>query len=194
MPKQNRRSVERKMAEAIVLWNVSIKDFTTYFMLLCHPPLLIRLMLTALLLRASVLLSLRCDKKKETNYITRNLFYSFTIIISQNICFKIVIHIRKLNAYYHVPNYDQVLTKFQIINLFNKMQDHTNSTISRLTDEIKRLNANFKRLKSDIEVGEKNKRCSSDTSSFPTTSVLEKRPIIAKGVCGDNRILSPNYY
>ena len=37
---QNRRSVELKMAEAIVVWNVSIEDFTTYFMLLQPHPLL----------------------------------------------------------------------------------------------------------------------------------------------------------
>ena len=42
------------------------------------------------------------------------------------------------------------LTKFQIIDLFFKMQDRTNSIISKLTDEIKKLNANFKRLQSGV--------------------------------------------
>ena len=47
------------------------------------------------------------------------------------------------------------LAKPQIIDLFLKMQEHTNSTISKLTDEIGNLNANFKRLESDVEVGKK---------------------------------------
>ena len=47
------------------------------------------------------------------------------------------------------------LAKSQIIDLFLKMQEHTNSTISKLTDEIGNLNANFKRLESDVEVGKK---------------------------------------
>ena len=40
--------------------------------------------------------------------------------------------------------------KPHIIDLFRKMQKHTNSTISKLTDKIKNLNANFKRLESDV--------------------------------------------
>ena len=40
----------------------------------------------------------------------------------------------------------QSLTKFQIIDLFLEVQDHTNSTISKLTNEIKNLNAYFKKL------------------------------------------------
>ena len=35
------------------------------------------------------------------------------------------------------------------------MQGYTNSTTSSLTDEIKNLNANFKRLELDVEVGKK---------------------------------------
>ena len=35
------------------------------------------------------------------------------------------------------------------------MQGYTNSTTSSLTDVIKNLNANFKRLESDVEVGKK---------------------------------------
>ena len=45
------------------------------------------------------------------------------------------------------------LTKSHIIDLFLKMQEHTNSKISKLTDKIRNLNANFKRLESDVEVG-----------------------------------------
>ena len=45
--------------------------------------------------------------------------------------------------------------KPQIIDLFLKMQEHTNSTISKLTDEIRNLYANFKRLESDVEVHKK---------------------------------------
>ena len=41
------------------------------------------------------------------------------------------------------------LTKPRIIDLFLKMQKQTNSTISKLTDDIRNLNANFKGLESD---------------------------------------------
>ena len=47
------------------------------------------------------------------------------------------------------------LTKPQIIDLLLKIQEHTNSAISKLTDEIRNLNANFKRLESDVEVVKK---------------------------------------
>ena len=43
------------------------------------------------------------------------------------------------------------LTKPHIIALFLTMQKHTNSTISKLTDGIRNLNANFKKLKSDVQ-------------------------------------------
>ena len=42
------------------------------------------------------------------------------------------------------------LTKPRIIDLFLKMQKQTNSTISKLTDDIRNLNANFKGLESDV--------------------------------------------
>ena len=42
--------------------------------------------------------------------------------------------------------------KPHIIDLFLKMQKHTNSTISKLTDKIRNLNAKFKRLGSDVQV------------------------------------------
>ena len=35
------------------------------------------------------------------------------------------------------------------------MKDHTNSTISKLTNEVKNLSANFERFKSDAEFGKK---------------------------------------
>ena len=44
------------------------------------------------------------------------------------------------------------LTKPRIIDLFLKMQKQTNSTISKLTDDIRNLNANFKGLESDVQV------------------------------------------
>ena len=47
------------------------------------------------------------------------------------------------------------LTKPQIIDLFLKMQEHTDSTISKLTDEIRNSNANFERFESDVEVSKK---------------------------------------
>ena len=47
------------------------------------------------------------------------------------------------------------LTKPQIIDLFLKMQEHTNSAIYKLTDEIRNLNVNFKILESDAEAGKK---------------------------------------
>ena len=47
------------------------------------------------------------------------------------------------------------LTKRHIIDLFLKIQKHTNSTICKLTDEIRNLNVNFKRLESDIQACKK---------------------------------------
>ena len=38
------------------------------------------------------------------------------------------------------------------IDLFLKMKKHTDSAISKLTDKIRNLNANFKRLESDVQV------------------------------------------
>ena len=47
------------------------------------------------------------------------------------------------------------LNKPQLIDLFLKMQEHTNRTISKLTVEIRYLNAKFKRLESDVDVVKK---------------------------------------
>ena len=47
------------------------------------------------------------------------------------------------------------LTKPRIIDLFLKMQKQTNSTISKLTDDIRNLNANFKGLESDVQACKK---------------------------------------
>ena len=44
------------------------------------------------------------------------------------------------------------LNKNQIIDLFLKNQEQTNSTIASLTAEIKRLNENFQKLKLDVSV------------------------------------------
>ena len=44
------------------------------------------------------------------------------------------------------------LTKPHIIDLFLKMQKHTNSKISKLTNDIRNLNANFKGVGSDVQV------------------------------------------
>ena len=44
----------------------------------------------------------------------------------------------------------RALNKNQIINLFLKTQEQTNSTIASLTAEIKRLNENFQKLESDF--------------------------------------------
>ena len=49
----------------------------------------------------------------------------------------------------------QFLTKRHIIDLFLKIQKHTNSTICKLTDEIRNLNVNFKRLASNIQACKK---------------------------------------
>ena len=45
------------------------------------------------------------------------------------------------------------LTKPQIINLFLEKQETTNSTFSKFNDIIRDLNADFKRLESNVEVG-----------------------------------------
>ena len=42
-----------------------------------------------------------------------------------------------------------------IVDLFLEMKKHSDSTTSKLTDEIRNLNANFKRLESDIQVCKK---------------------------------------
>ena len=47
------------------------------------------------------------------------------------------------------------LNKPQLIDLFLKMQEHANRTISKLTVEIRHLNAKFKRLESDVDVVKK---------------------------------------
>ena len=47
------------------------------------------------------------------------------------------------------------LTQPHIIDLFLKMKKHTDSTISKLTDKIRNLNANFKRFKLDVKVCKK---------------------------------------
>ena len=48
------------------------------------------------------------------------------------------------------------LTKPHIIDLFLKMQKHTNSKISKLTNDIRNLNANFKGVESDVQVCKEN--------------------------------------
>ena len=57
----------------------------------------------------------------------------------------------------------QFLTKPQSIDLFLKMQEHTNSIMSNLTDEIRNLNTHFKWLELDVEVGKKSGRCPGET-------------------------------
>ena len=59
------------------------------------------------------------------------------------------------------------LTKPRIIDLFLKMHKQTNSTISKLTDDIRNLNANFKGLESDVQVCKKSERCPSEKGVFP---------------------------
>ena len=46
----------------------------------------------------------------------------------------------------------KALNKTQLIDLFLKMQDQTNSTIVSLMAEIKDLNSSFKRLQSDVRI------------------------------------------
>ena len=36
------------------------------------------------------------------------------------------------------------------------------------------------------DLNQKSERCPSETSSFPRTSILEKRAVLPKGVCTDN--------
>ena len=44
------------------------------------------------------------------------------------------------------------LDKAQLIDLFLKMQDQTNSTIDSLMAEMKDLNSSFKRIESDVQI------------------------------------------
>ena len=44
------------------------------------------------------------------------------------------------------------LTQPHTIDLFLKMKKHTDSTTSKLTDKMRNLNANFKRLESNVQV------------------------------------------
>ena len=46
----------------------------------------------------------------------------------------------------------KALNKTQLIDLFLKMQDQTNSTIDSLMVEMEDLNSSFKRLESDVEI------------------------------------------
>lgn len=73
------------------------------------------------------------------------------------------------------------LTKPQIIDLFIKRQEHTNSTVSEFNDEIKNLNANFKSLDSfHVKTGKKRKQCPSETGSFPWMSIMENAQYLQK--------------
>ena len=56
-----------------------------------------------------------------------------------------------MNAVYNEDTL-KALNKTQLIDLFLKMQDQTNSTIDSLMTEIKDLNSSFKRLKSDVQI------------------------------------------
>ena len=79
------------------------------------------------------------------------------------------------------------LTKPHIIDLLLKMQKHTNSIISKLTNGIRNLNVNFKRLESNVEVCKKVNDALVKPGSFPLTSMLEKRAVLPKGVFTNNR-------
>ena len=46
----------------------------------------------------------------------------------------------------------KALNKTQLIDLFLKMQDQTNSTIVSLMAEMKDLSSSFKRLESDVQI------------------------------------------
>ena len=46
----------------------------------------------------------------------------------------------------------KALNKTQLIDLFLKIQDQTNSTIDSLMAEMKDLNSSFKRLESDVQI------------------------------------------
>ena len=46
----------------------------------------------------------------------------------------------------------KALSKTQLIDLFLKMQDQTNSTIVSLMAEMKDLSSSFKRLESDVQI------------------------------------------
>ena len=46
----------------------------------------------------------------------------------------------------------KALNKTQLIDLFLKMQDQTNSTIASLMAEMKDLSSSFKRLESDVQI------------------------------------------
>ena len=48
----------------------------------------------------------------------------------------------------------KALNKTQLIDLFLKMQDHTDSTIVPLMAEMKDLSSSFKRLESDVQIVE----------------------------------------
>ena len=70
------------------------------------------------------------------------------------------------------------LTKSHIIDLFLKIQEHSNSTICKLTGEIRNLNANFKRLEADIQACQK------------VNDALVKQVASLKGQCWKNALYS----
>ena len=46
----------------------------------------------------------------------------------------------------------RALNKTQLVELFLKSQEHTTGIINSLTEEMKNLNENFKKLESDVAV------------------------------------------
>lgn len=65
------------------------------------------------------------------------------------------------------------LNKAHMIDLFLKMQEHTNNIITSLAEEIKELNSSFKRLESDVLVFKKNKWCIDESSCSFWKTVLK---------------------
>ena len=69
--------------------------------------------------------------------------------------FIVTLLLNKVMASVYTEETFKLLTQPHIIDLFVKMKKDTDGTISKLTDEIRNLNANFKRLESDVQVCKK---------------------------------------
>ena len=69
--------------------------------------------------------------------------------------FIVTLLLNKVMAGVYTEETFKLLTQPHIIDLFVKMKKDTDGTISKLTDEIRNLNANFKRLESDVQVCKK---------------------------------------
>ena len=69
--------------------------------------------------------------------------------------FIVTLLLNKVMAGVYTEETFKPLTQPHIIDLFLKMKKHTDSTMSKLTDKIRNLTANFKTLELDVQICKK---------------------------------------